>query len=90
MLYVCGFVVLGVSFQNKLSLGAVIMGWGIAVASIMINTVAVCGCLSRCAPVAISLNYHVPDAYCTDCFPKNPVCSLLLCLQQDADWFVSG
>jgi hypothetical protein len=32
------------------------MGWGIAVASIMINTVAVCGYLSRCAPVATSLN----------------------------------
>ncbi|KAJ7223386.1 MFS general substrate transporter [Mycena pura] len=29
-LYICGFVVLGVSFQNHLSVGGLIMGWGIA------------------------------------------------------------
>ncbi|KAJ6563869.1 MFS general substrate transporter [Mycena capillaripes] len=29
-LYICGFVVLGVSFQNHLSVGALIMGWGVA------------------------------------------------------------
>jgi hypothetical protein len=45
LLYVCGFVVLGASFQKKLSIGAVIMGWGIAEVSIMINTVAICECL---------------------------------------------
>ncbi|KIM76222.1 hypothetical protein PILCRDRAFT_12978 [Piloderma croceum F 1598] len=50
LLYVCGFVVLGASFQNKLSLGAVIMGWGIAVASIMINTVAVYAYCTDCFP----------------------------------------
>jgi hypothetical protein len=42
-LYVCGFVVLGAAFQKKLSIGAVVMGWGIAEVSIMINTVAICG-----------------------------------------------
>lgn len=41
-LYVCGFVVLGAAFQNRLSTGAVIMGWGIAELAIMICTVAVC------------------------------------------------
>ena len=46
MLYVCGFVVLGAAFQNNLTIGAVIMGWAIAMAAIMINTVAVCKCLS--------------------------------------------
>lgn len=42
LLYVCGFVVLGASFQKKLSIGAVIMGWGIAEVAIMVNTVAIC------------------------------------------------
>ena len=45
-LYVCGFVVLGTSIQYKLTIGAVIMGWGIALVAVMINTVAVCECLS--------------------------------------------
>jgi len=40
-LYVCGFVVLGASFQNHLSVGALVMGWGIAQMAIMVNTVAV-------------------------------------------------
>ncbi|KAF8624996.1 hypothetical protein AX15_005625 [Amanita polypyramis BW_CC] len=40
-LFICGFLVIGASFQKHLSLGAVIMGWGIAQLSIMINTVAV-------------------------------------------------
>ena len=29
-LYICGFVVLGASFQNHLSVGGLIMGWGVA------------------------------------------------------------
>ncbi|KAJ7201676.1 MFS general substrate transporter [Mycena pura] len=40
-LYIIGFVVLGAAFQNHLSPGAIVMGWGIAETSIMINTVAV-------------------------------------------------
>nr|GAT54834.1 MFS general substrate transporter [Mycena chlorophos] len=40
-LYIVGFVTLGAAFQNKLSPGAVVMGWGIAEMAIMINTVAV-------------------------------------------------
>ena len=43
-LYLCGFLVLGAAFQNKLSVGAVVMGWGIAEVAIMINTVAICAC----------------------------------------------
>ena len=65
---------LGAAFQKTLSIGAVIMGWGIAEVAIMVNTVAVCGCLSLCALVMIALNYHVSDAYCNDCFPKRQVC----------------
>jgi hypothetical protein len=41
-LYICGFVLLGAAFQNHLSVGAVVMGWGIAEVAIMVNTVAVC------------------------------------------------
>ncbi|KAJ7362552.1 MFS general substrate transporter [Mycena albidolilacea] len=40
-LYICGCVVLGAAFQNHLSVGALVMGWGIAECAIMINTVAV-------------------------------------------------
>jgi hypothetical protein len=40
-LYICGFVTLGAALENHLSVGALIMGWGIAEFSIMINTVAV-------------------------------------------------
>ncbi|KAI0040199.1 MFS general substrate transporter [Auriscalpium vulgare] len=40
-LYICGFVLLGASFQKHLSTGALVMGWGIAEVAVMINTVAV-------------------------------------------------
>ncbi|KAJ7735909.1 major facilitator superfamily domain-containing protein [Mycena metata] len=40
-LYIIGFVVLGASFQNHLSPGAIVMGWGLAETAVMINTVAV-------------------------------------------------
>lgn len=40
-LYICGFVLLGASFQNHLGTVALVFGWGIAELSIMINTVAV-------------------------------------------------
>lgn len=43
-LYICGFVTLGAAFQMHLSVGAVVMGWGIAQLAIMITTVAVCKC----------------------------------------------
>ena len=42
VLYIVGFVVLGASVQNHLSVGALVMGWGIAEVAVMINTVAVC------------------------------------------------
>ena len=40
-LYICGFVTLGAALEKHLGVGALIMGWGIAEFSIMINTVAV-------------------------------------------------
>lgn len=49
-LYVCGFLVLGASFQKHLSVGALIMGWGIAELAIMINTVAIYAYLNDCFP----------------------------------------
>ena len=41
-LYICGFVVLGAAFQKHLSVGALVMGWGITEVATMVNTVAVC------------------------------------------------
>src|SRR6266567_1572376 len=70
-LYVCGFLALGTAFQQHDSVGALIMGWGIAQVAIMVNTVAVCASLydvrsTREAPMSIS-----SDAYVNDCFPKH-------------------
>ncbi|KAJ3771219.1 MFS general substrate transporter [Lentinula raphanica] len=49
-LYICGFVVLGASFQKHLSVGALIMGWGISELAVMINTVAVYAYCNDCFP----------------------------------------
>ncbi|KAK7451021.1 hypothetical protein VKT23_012697 [Stygiomarasmius scandens] len=49
-LYICGFVLLGASIQNHMNTGAIIMGWGIAELSIMINTVAVYAYCNDCFP----------------------------------------
>ncbi|KAH0581678.1 hypothetical protein H2248_011371 [Termitomyces sp. 'cryptogamus'] len=49
-LYICGFVTLGASFQKHLSVGALIMGWGIAELAVMINTVAVYAYCNDCFP----------------------------------------
>jgi len=49
-LYICGFVLLGASLQNRLSAGPIIMGWGIAEVAIMINTVAVYAYCNDCFP----------------------------------------
>lgn len=42
VLYIIGFVVLGASFQKHLSVGALVIGWGIAEVAVMINTTAIC------------------------------------------------
>ncbi|KAG6860492.1 hypothetical protein C0995_010529 [Termitomyces sp. Mi166 len=49
-LLLCGFLVLGASFQNHLSVGAIVMGWGISELAVMINTVAVYAYLNDCFP----------------------------------------
>ncbi|KIK68217.1 hypothetical protein GYMLUDRAFT_35593 [Collybiopsis luxurians FD-317 M1] len=49
-LYICGFVLLGASFQMHLSVGALVMGWGIAELAVMINTVAVYAYCNDCFP----------------------------------------
>ena len=41
-LYICGFVTLGAARQERLTTGALIMGWGITEFSVMTGTVAVC------------------------------------------------
>ena len=40
-LYIGGFVLLGAAFQNHLSVGAVVMGWGLAEVAVMVHTVAI-------------------------------------------------
>ncbi|ESK90816.1 mfs transporter [Moniliophthora roreri MCA 2997] len=49
-LYICGFVTLGASIQQRLTTGALIMGWGIAELAVMINTVAVYAYCNDCFP----------------------------------------
>ena len=41
-LYVCGFVVLGVALKEHKSIPALVIGWGLLVVAVMMNTVAVC------------------------------------------------
>ena len=45
-LYIFGFLILGVALQNHLSVGALVIGWGVAVVAVMVNTVAVCASFS--------------------------------------------
>jgi len=40
-IFICGMVVLGASFQKHLSVGALVIGWGLAEMSVMMNTVAI-------------------------------------------------
>ncbi|EIW55925.1 MFS general substrate transporter [Trametes versicolor FP-101664 SS1] len=49
-LYVCGFVLLGAAFQKHLSVGALVMGWGIAEVAVMVNTVAIYAYCNDCFP----------------------------------------
>ncbi|EKM52283.1 uncharacterized protein PHACADRAFT_260571, partial [Phanerochaete carnosa HHB-10118-sp] len=49
-IYVVGLVVSGAAFQAKLSVGAVVMGWGIREVAVMINTVAVYTYANDCFP----------------------------------------
>ncbi|KAM5530976.1 hypothetical protein V8D89_015358 [Ganoderma adspersum] len=49
-LYIIGFVVLGASFQKHLSVGALVMGWGIAEVAVMINTTAIYAYCNDCFP----------------------------------------
>ncbi|KAI0070549.1 MFS general substrate transporter [Panus rudis PR-1116 ss-1] len=50
VLYICGFVLIGGALQNHLTIGALIMGWGISEVAIMINTVAVYAYCNDCFP----------------------------------------
>ncbi|KAF8531347.1 MFS general substrate transporter [Gautieria morchelliformis] len=49
-LYITGFVVIGAAFQNHLTIGALIMGWGIAECAVMITTVAIYAYANDCFP----------------------------------------
>ena len=69
-LYICGFVLLGASFEKHLSVGALVMGWGIAEVAVMINTVAVCEYSYLLPFPPIARLTATTDAYCNDCFPR--------------------
>jgi hypothetical protein len=69
-LYVCGFLVLGEALKKHDSVGALVMGWGIAMVALMVNTVAVCTSLQVRATREDS-SFFVLDAYANDCFPKH-------------------
>ena len=72
--FICGFIVLGAAFQKKLSVGAVVMGWGLAEVAVMINTVAVCKLLAMVLKISIDSSgyfFSYLDAYCNDCFPRH-------------------
>ncbi|KAL0958250.1 hypothetical protein HGRIS_000403 [Hohenbuehelia grisea] len=49
-LYVVGFILLGASIQEHLSVGALIIGWGIAELGVMVTTVAVYAYCNDCFP----------------------------------------
>ncbi|OSD00956.1 MFS general substrate transporter [Trametes coccinea BRFM310] len=49
-IYVAGLIVSGAAFQNKLSVAAVIMGWGIREIAVMVNTVAIYAYANDCFP----------------------------------------
>jgi len=70
-LYICGFVVLGATLQKHLSVGALVMGWGIALVAMIVNTVAICtflhSRLTRKDLTAIHLR-----CICERLFPKTP------------------
>ena len=70
-LYVCGFLALGAAFQKHDSVGALVLGWGIAEVATMVNTVAVCGSLYDVRSTDDVLRYISSDAYANDCFPKH-------------------
>jgi hypothetical protein len=44
-LYICGFLVLGDALKKHTSVGELVVGWGIAMVALMVNTVAVCAFL---------------------------------------------
>ncbi|ORY88677.1 major facilitator superfamily domain-containing protein [Leucosporidium creatinivorum] len=48
--FVAGFVLIGAGFQYKLSVAALVFGWGMAEFAILINTVSVYNYLNNCFP----------------------------------------
>lgn len=52
-LFICGMVVLGATFQNHLSVVALVFGWGLAEISIMMTTVAICERRVRLWPASL-------------------------------------
>jgi len=49
-LYICGFLVLGAAFEKHLSVAAVVMGWGISLAALIVITVSIYAYANDCFP----------------------------------------
>lgn len=77
-LYLCGFLTLGAAIQKHLSVGALVMGWGIAELATMINTVAVYAYGNDCFPKhqvqssqeQSQQNSHAPSPGRNQCFDQ--------------------
>jgi len=41
-LYICGLVLLGAAFENHLSVGVVVIGWGVSLAAVIVIMVSIC------------------------------------------------
>jgi len=70
-LYICGFVLLGATLEKHLSVGLLVLGWGMAIVAMIVDTVAICTFLhSRLARkdlTAIRLR-----CICERLFPETP------------------
>ncbi|SRR6266403_3970214 len=71
-LYVCGFAVLGVALKDHNSVPAFVMGWGILVAAVMMNTVAVCGSLYVHTPLVKIQGLLYPRCLHQRLLPETP------------------
>ena len=70
-LYICGFLVLGDALKKHTSVGELVMGWGIAMVALMVNTVAVCALPYVSSPLVKIQGLSLLDAYANDCFPNH-------------------
>ncbi len=62
---------LGDALKKHDSVAALVMGWGIAMVALMVNTVVVCTSLYNVRTAREDSGFFTLDAYANDCFPKH-------------------